>query len=73
MDKSLKYENIKLQQEIELKNNAIEVEKLAFEQELKNGLGEEIKSYLQNPPKPNFWLAIKLKLQRLYLNFKMKY
>ena len=70
MDETIKKQHEKLMQEIEAKNNAIEAEKVTFEQELKNGLGEEIKSYLQNPPKPNFWLAFKLKIQRLILKIK---
>ena len=39
-----------------------EREKLA--RDLKNGLGEEIKEYLDNPPKPNYWKGLKIKIKR---------
>lgn len=31
---------------------------------LKNGLGDDIKQYLTNPPKPNRWNGFKIKLKR---------
>lgn len=35
---------------------------------LKNGLGEEIKRYLNNPPKPNYWKGFKMRLKRWWAN-----
>jgi hypothetical protein len=35
---------------------------------LKNGLGEEIKRYLNNPPKPNYWKGFKMRLKRWWTN-----
>ena len=37
---------------------------------LKNGLGEDIKKYLNNPPKPNYWKGFKMKLKRWWQNKK---
>ena len=50
-------------------------DKLSYEREnyairLKNGLGEDIKSYLENPPKPNKWKGLKMKLKRWWNNIK---
>lgn len=36
----------------------------------KNGLGEDIKTYLNNPPKPNYWKGLKMKLNRWWNNRK---
>lgn len=46
---------------------------LSYEREnlaktLKNGLGEEIKNYLENPPKPSYWKGLKLRLKRWWNN-----
>ena len=54
--------------EIVSKNVAIEAEKYMFERQLLNGLGDEIKETLKNPPKPNIWNKIKFK----YLRWKQK-
>jgi hypothetical protein len=35
---------------------------------LKNGLGEDFVNYLNNPPKPNYWKGLKLRLKRWWLN-----
>lgn len=35
---------------------------------LKNGLGEDIKKYLNNPPKPNYWKGLKLRFKRWWNN-----
>lgn len=43
---------------------AIEADKYAFETKLLNGMGKEIIEHLKNPPKPNKWLAFKLKWAR---------
>ena len=49
-------------------------EKLSYEREniaraLKNGLGEDIKNYLDNPPKPNWFKGMKYKIKR-WINLK---
>ena len=64
MDFHTKKEINKLKGEIIARNAAVEAEKYAFEQELKNGLKNEIKKSLNNPPKPNLLLKIKLKFLR---------
>jgi hypothetical protein len=48
---------------------------LSYEREnlaraLKNGLGGEIVDYLNNPPKPNYWKGMKLKVKRWWNNIK---
>ena len=48
---------------------------LSYEREtlartLKNGLGEEIKEYLDNPPKPNYWKGLKMRVKRWWYNKK---
>lgn len=53
-----------LKGEIEAKEAAIEAEKISFEKELSNGLMDEIKYILSNPPKPSFWTKIKIKYSR---------
>ena len=70
MNSQTKKEINKLKGEIFASNAAIEAEKLIFQNQLKNGLGEEIKDYLKNPPKPNFKFALKIKLQRVLLKLK---
>lgn len=52
-------------------------EKLSYDREnyartLKNGLGDDIINYLNNPPKPNYWKGLKLKFQRWYYNRKSR-
>lgn len=68
MDFYTKKEINNLKGDIIAKEAALEAEKYSFEQELKNGLGEEIKQTLNNPPKPSIWLKIKHK----YLLWKQK-
>ena len=46
---------------------------LSYEREnlartLKNGLGEQIKDYLDNPPKPNYWKGLKIRFKRWWKN-----
>ena len=64
MDFFTKKEINTLKGEIIARDVAIEAEKYAFEQLLKNGLGEEIKKSLETPQKPSFWKKIKLKFSR---------
>lgn len=37
---------------------------------LKNGLGEDIINYINNPPKPNKWKGFKMRLKRWWYNKK---
>lgn len=53
-------------------------EVLSYEQQnyaktLKNGLGEDILQYLNNPPKPNKWKGFKMRLKRWWYNRKSGY
>lgn len=48
---------------------------LSYEREnlartLKNGLGDEIIEHLNNPPKPNYWKGLKMKIRRWWYNKK---
>lgn len=61
MDFLTKQEIEKLKGELSLKDSILETEKYVFERELKNGLGDNIIKILNNPPKPNIWLKLKLK------------
>ena len=70
MDFLTKKEYKHLQEDIKLKNMAIDAFKISFEQELKNGLGAKIKQDITNPSKSNWWLALKLKFQRWKLKLK---
>lgn len=50
-------------------------ETLSYEREnlaktLKNGLGEAMIEYLNNPPKPNRWKGLKMKIKRWWNNRK---
>lgn len=52
-------------------------DKLSYDREdyarrLKNGLGDDIIGYLNNPPKPNYWKGLKMKIQRWYYNRKSR-
>lgn len=38
--------------------------------DFKNGLGEAMRNHLLNPPKPNRWYGLKLKLRRWWRNRK---
>lgn len=48
---------------------------LSYEREnlarrLKNGLGEEMKTYINNPPKTNYWIELKFKIKRWWNKIK---
>mgnify|MGYP003292580015 CR=1 FL=1 len=50
-------------------------ETLSYEREnlaktLKNGLGEAMIEYLNNPPKPNRWKGLKMRIKRWWNNRK---
>lgn len=70
MNESLKL----LQQDMLQSENELLASKLAFERELKNGLGESIIKELNNPSKPDKKLEKKLKrhykFQKIKENFK---
>lgn len=70
MDYFLKKEIDKLNGEKNAANVAIESEKYMFERKLKNGLGHEIIEALNSPPKPNWWLGLKIKVKRWILKRK---
>ena len=57
-----------LKSEINSRDAALEADKYAFQKKLMEGMGEEIKGYLKNPPKPS--LGIKFKV--LYGRWKAK-
>jgi hypothetical protein len=60
----LKKEIDGLKQDILSKEAAVEAYKYAYELELLNGLGEEIKKELKNPSKPSWWNGMKIKYAR---------
>ena len=64
MDFFTKKEINTLKGEIIARDVAIEAEKYAFEQLLKNSLGKEIKKSFETPSKPSFWTKIRLKYSR---------
>lgn len=68
MDFFTKKEIEYLKGEVTARDVALEAEKYAFEKQLLNGLGEEIKNTLKNPPKPSIWFKMKYK----YLCWKQK-
>lgn len=70
MDFLIRNEINKLKGEIESSNYAIEAEKHNFERMLKNGLAEEMKNYLNNPPKSNLITKLKIKYARWKLKRK---
>ena len=41
-----------------------------FAKTLKNGLGEDIVNYINNPPKPNKWKGFKMRFKRWWYNRK---
>jgi hypothetical protein len=52
-------------------------EKLSYDRKnyaetLKNGLGNDIINYLNNPPKPNRWKGFKMKVMRWWYNRKSR-
>lgn len=44
----------------------ISAEKENFARSLKNGLGEAMIEYLNNPPKPSLWTRIKRRIRRKF-------
>lgn len=64
MDFLTKKEIEGLKKDIASKDIALEAEKYAFEIKLLNGLGDEIKNHLLNPPKTSLILKWKNKFSR---------
>lgn len=55
--------------DIKSTNEILKYEQQNFAMMLKSGLGNKIKERLENPPKPNYFKGLKLKLKR-WLNKK---
>lgn len=51
-------------------SDILSYEREKFARMLKNGLGDDIKTYIDNPPKPNYWEGLKLKIKRWWNNRK---
>ena len=64
MDYFTKQELNALKNEINGKEQAIEVFKDSYAQHLLNDLGNDIKESMKKPSKPNFFLGLKIKFQR---------
>lgn len=64
MDFLIRKEIEELKRDIASKDIALEADKYVFETKLLNGLGDEIKQHLNNPPKPSLLLKWKNKLNR---------
>ena len=45
-------------------------ERKNYAERLKNGLGESMINYINNPPKPNKWKGLKMKFLRWWYNKK---
>jgi hypothetical protein len=56
--------------DIKATEDILSFEREDFARRLKNGLGDDIKDYLTNPPKPNYWNGFKIKLNRWWNNRK---
>ena len=50
--------------DIKATENVLSYERENLARQFKNGLGDEIKIYINNPPKPNYLNGIKIKLRR---------
>ena len=58
--------------DIKATEEQLSYERQNYARRLKNGLGEDIINYLDNPPKPNYWKGIKMKFLRWYYNKKSR-
>lgn len=56
--------------DIKATSDVLSYERENFAKTLKNGLGDEIKKYIDNPPKPNYWSGLKLRFRRWWNNKK---
>lgn len=68
MDREEEKELNALKNETRGRDAALEADKYAFQKKLMDGMGEEIKEYLKNPPKP----SLSMKLKVLYGRWKAK-
>ena len=72
MDFLGKVEYQSLKTETEVSKAAVETNKYMFEQQLKNGLGDKITTYLKNPPSPDKKLEKRLKRAKKWAEFKQR-
>ena len=72
MNYFMKKEIDNLKGDVKASEIQLEVEKYAFERKLLNGEGDEIIKYLNNPPKQNWFLGIKMKFKRWHQKHKEK-
>lgn len=56
--------------DIKSTESILSYERENFAKTLKNGLGEDIKNYLNNPQKPNHWKGMKIKIKRWFSKYK---
>jgi len=56
--------------DIKATEEVLSYERQNYAKTLKNGLGEDIIEYLNNPPKPNRWKGFKMRIKRWYRNRK---
>lgn len=56
--------------DIKATEDKLSYDRKEYARRLKNGLGESIVDYLNNPPKPNKWNGFKMKLKRWWQNIK---
>ena len=61
-----------LKQDIKVGEREVIREQQNFANSLKNGLGEAMINHLENPPKPNYWTALKIKWNRWKSNKKSR-
>ena len=59
--------------DIKAKEYALEADKYTFERKLLNGMGKQMIEKLNNPDKPNYKLAWKLKIARWFKQIKEKW
>lgn len=64
MDIQLNNEINGLQGDKKLSERELLNERNNYARRLKNGLGEDIINYLNNPPKPNKWKGFKIRFKR---------
>lgn len=70
-DKQLKNEIEKFWGDIKAMEEQLSYERQNYAKILKDGMGKNMVEYINNPPKPNRWKGIKLKLKRWW-NYHIK-
>lgn len=68
MDRDLKNEIEKFWGDVKATEEQLFYERENYAKILKNGMGENIVNYINNPPKPNKWKGFKIKLKRWWNN-----